>query len=241
MNKKLQMILLALGLSVAIAFTGCSSDDDEDTVTAPSAPDNVAAILISPTVVTVSWTAALDDAPTSYIIGRRTAESDWIELANVATSVTSYNDSTVAGGYLYSYRVGASNSGGVTYATTTPNIATYNQSLLGLWNATDAIGQIGTDSSTFTFRWNEATSAFEYRRLDYYESLDDTDWDAGTFDAVATSIVFTVQAVNGSFVDSTYTWNYDLNSNGEDLTIEYNYGEGAFDVDFELVPEPPVE
>ena len=246
MSKKLQMIMLVLGLSIVIAFTGCSSDDDDTPiVTPPSAASNVSATVTGPTTVSIAWTASLDDAPDGYTIERRLAETEWAELGSVEADITTYDDPTVefGSGLTYIYHVGAYNTGGTTFSgEVTATVATHQELLMGnggTWNATDPVGDVGTDSSTFTFRLN--ASVFEYRRLDYYSPIDDTDWDAGTYTADGDSIYFTVQAINGVPADSTYTWNYDLNTNGEELTVEYDYGEGPFDVDFELVPAPPVD
>jgi len=41
MSKKLQAIILALGLSVMVFGVGCSSDDDEDTPTGPTAQERL--------------------------------------------------------------------------------------------------------------------------------------------------------------------------------------------------------
>ncbi len=245
MSKKLQMILLALGLSVAIAFTGCSDDDDEVTVTPPNAPTGVTVTIASPTVVTIAWTASvLDEDPDNYAIERRTAEGDWGEIGSVGPSIATYNDNTIemGSGTTYLYRVGAHNAGGTTYSSSaTVTIETFNQLLLGFWNALDAVNQTGADSSIVIFDYNETMGGNIYRRTDFYDTLDDEDVEEGIYSATETEISWTALRINGEAADTTYTWDYSLAGSGQTMTIEYDWGEGAFDVDFIFVPPPPVD
>ena len=246
MNKKLLLIMLALSLTAAVFVTGCSSDDDTTTTNPPAAPTNVAAGLIAPTVARITWTASvLDDAPDGYRIDRRVNEGEWSELATVSTSVTSYNDSSLAfgSGNDYQFRVGAYNAGGTTYGTTPPSITldTYQELLLGAWDATNSFETVGSDSSSLTFQYNTSNSHYEYRRVDYYDTIDSDQWDAGTYTTDGTAIVFNVQVVDGVPTDSTYTWDYTPYIDGETMTVVHDYGTGTtWDVNYELV-SPPVD
>ncbi|MBU0693002.1 fibronectin type III domain-containing protein [bacterium] len=246
MSKKLQMILLVLGLSVVIAFTGCSSDDDDEpTVTAPTAPSNISATTTGPTTITVGWTASLDDAPDGYKVERRLAETDWDSLGSVAASVTTYGDNTVefGSGTTYIYRVGAYNAGGTTYSgQATATAYTHNELLFGAWNAVDPsqLGEI--DSASVEFAYQESLGGYIYRRYEYREGLDAEDIEEGTYDADGTEITWTAVRINGETINppDVYTWNYSMETTGETMTVEYDWGT-PFDVDYEKIPEPPVD
>jgi hypothetical protein len=239
MNKKLLMILLALGLSVIFALVGCDSNNNDNTptVTAPAAPTGVTATIVSPTVVRVDWTASvLDEAPDGYKIERRTAEGSWGEIGSVGDSVETYNDNNQAAmgsGTTYLYRVGAYNAGGTTYSSTaTVTLETFTELLDGTWNALDAINQTGADSSSIIFDYVQAQGGFIYRRTDYIEE--------GLYTATGTAITWSALRINGVAADTSYTWNYNMATSGLTMTVEYNYGEGPFDVDFIFVNPPPV-
>jgi hypothetical protein len=237
MNKKLQMILLALGLAVAVFIVGCSKDSTSPTVTAPNAPTGVTATITSPTTVRIDWTAsALDEAPNGYAIERRTAaESNWSEIGSVGVSVATYNDNTIArgSGTTYLYRVGAYNDGGSTYSSSaTVTVKTFTELLDGTWDALDALNQTGADSSSIIFDYNQTQGGFIYRRTDWYQPLDSEDIEEGIYSATATTITWTALRINGASADTSYTWNYDMVASGLTMSVEYDWGEGAFDVDF---------
>lgn len=246
MNNKLLKILLALSLLAAVFVVGCSDDDDDaTTITPPNAPTGVTATIASPTVVTIAWIAsALDEAPDGYKIERRTAETEWSELGSVDDATTTYNDNTIEMGVgaTYLYHVGAYNDGGTTYsASATVTTETFTQLLLGTWNALDAVNQTGADSSSIVFDYNQSMGGNIYRRTDFYESLDEEDVEEGIYSATGTEISWTALRINGVNVDTSYAWNYDMAASGLTMTVEYDYGEGPFDVDFVFVQPPPVD
>jgi hypothetical protein len=246
MNKKLLLILLALSLTTAVFVVGCSSDDNNDpTVTAPNAPTGVTATIVSPTTVRIDWTASvLDEAPNGYSIGRRTAEGDWSEIGSVGVSVTTYNDNTIdrGSGTTYLYRVGAYNDGGSTFSTTaTVTVKTFNELLDGAWDALDAINQTGADSSSIIFDYSSTQGGYIYRRTDWYDSMDSEDIEEGIYSATATTITWSALRINGVAADTSYTWNYDMAASGLTMSVEYDWGETPFDVDFIYVTPPPVD
>jgi hypothetical protein len=198
--------------------------------------------VIAPFVVAVGWTASLDDAPDGYVVERRDGEGVWSQLADLDVEMTSYNDSSITAGGIFEYRVGAFNTGGTSYNTTYPTVSTIDHLLLGFWNAPDALNQTGADSSSIIFDYNADFGGFIYRRTDYYDSIDSEDIEEGVYTADGLAITWTAVRVNGDNVTPfTYSWNYSMDPSGEAMTVEYDWGEGAFDVDFVYVPPPPVD
>jgi hypothetical protein len=96
----------------------------------PSAPGNLVATAIGVSQVHLSWTASTDNVGvTGYLLERQDPGSQ--SFAQVATSIgTSYNDTGLAAGSTYSYRVRATDAAqnlsqysGVTSATTLAGVA----------------------------------------------------------------------------------------------------------------------
>jgi glucose/arabinose dehydrogenase/PKD repeat protein len=98
------------GLGSRLTFTTASGPD----LTAPSTPAGLAAIIISPTQINLSWSAATDNVGvTGYFVYR-----DTIQVAAPAT--TSVQDTALTRGTTYGYSVAARDAAGNISAPSTP-------------------------------------------------------------------------------------------------------------------------
>jgi len=86
-----------------------------DTV-APTAPTNFAAKTATSTQIDLSWTASTDDRGTiqSYLVERCSGAAciNFVQIAVVSGSATSYSNTGLTGGTLYRYRIRATDSAG---------------------------------------------------------------------------------------------------------------------------------
>jgi len=117
----------------ASGTSGFSSTATGSTGAAPTVPSNVAATVISSTQINVSWTASTDSGGISDYIIQRCEGVGCTNFVQVGTSTTTtYTDTGVSAGAVYSYRLEATDSGGdlsgfsATTSADTPNTYTYD-------------------------------------------------------------------------------------------------------------------
>jgi len=122
-RKTIKQTLIATGLVAAPyaaykrpevrSFFG-ARDAYAATTTGPTlaAPTGLTATVISSTQIDLSWTDNSTGETGSIIERSDDSGVTWTEIARVGANVTSYNDTTVAEGTSYTYRVRAYNSGG---------------------------------------------------------------------------------------------------------------------------------
>ncbi len=80
-------------------------------VSLPSAPTNLVATAVSQTQINLTWTDNSSNE-TGFKIERKTGAGSYVEIKQVAANITSFNDTGLAAGTTYTYRVLAYNSGG---------------------------------------------------------------------------------------------------------------------------------
>ena len=139
---------------------------------APSAPSSLAATAISGTQVNLSWTASTDNAGVTGYRLERCAGSGCSNFAQIATpTATTYNDTALTAGTVYSYRVRATDAAGnlsaysnVATATTTaaaPTAPTITQQPA---SKTVTVGQTATftvsasGTAPFSYQWQKGTT-----------------------------------------------------------------------------------
>ena len=141
------------------AWQGGASAGSSDT-TPPTAPTNASASAASSTQINLSWSASTDNVGVTNYLVERCQGAGCNTFAQVGTAPTSpYNDSGLAAGTSYSYRVRATDAGGnvsaysnVTSATTaappsdtTPPTAPTNA------------GASATSSTQINLSWSDST------------------------------------------------------------------------------------
>src|SRR5439155_16138623 len=77
----------------------------------PTAPTALLATAAAPRQVSLTWNYDLGNVATQFEIDRKTGADAYTTLATIPNA-TSYLDSTVSGGVIYTYRVRAINYGG---------------------------------------------------------------------------------------------------------------------------------
>jgi fibronectin type 3 domain-containing protein len=120
---------------------------------APAAPMSLAAVAASSTRVELTWSNVSGE--TGYKI-ERSAGGAWTQIATTGPDAVSYQDTTVAAGVSYQYRVRAFNAGGDSgYSTVasviTPSVVTIPNAPSGLYAFINSNGQVQlawTDNST---------------------------------------------------------------------------------------------
>jgi hypothetical protein len=80
-------------------------------VSPPSAPTNLAATAVSQTQINLTWTDTSSNE-TGFKIERRTGAGSFTQIATVAANVNTYNNTGLAAGTTYTYKVRAYNTGG---------------------------------------------------------------------------------------------------------------------------------
>ncbi len=134
-----------------------------DVVTATVAPTTTLATPIGKTKVTITWTAPA--GATSYSLERSTDGTNWTLIATPQT--TSFEDTAVSPGILYSYRISASNAG--------PGTSAYGTTATALTSpdTPPALDVTPTSTTTLTLSWTPATGATSY---DVEQSEDGLTW-----------------------------------------------------------------
>ncbi len=112
----------------------------------PTAPTDLVATAVSHEQVDLSWTDnAIDE--TGYVVQRRIGAGEWTTIHTLPADSVAYSDTTVEAETTYTYRVGAQNTGGVSWSNedsaATPGAFTpLSITNLGMWLD-------GADPSTF--------------------------------------------------------------------------------------------
>ncbi len=91
----------------------------------PTAPPFINSSPGSSTSITMFWIDA--DRASSYVIERRQGTNSWIAIATQPASINYYTDTTVLPETAYSYRVKATNAGGVSPYSPTTTSVTWSQ------------------------------------------------------------------------------------------------------------------
>lgn len=97
--------------------TGDTGDNGGNENTAPNAPNGLSIAIIDNESVTVNWIDTSNNE-NGFSIERKTDNTDWIELAQIAANSTSYLDSTVSPATTYAYRISATNNTGSSVSET---------------------------------------------------------------------------------------------------------------------------
>ncbi len=79
-------------------------------VVAPADPTNLAATVVSTSAINLSWTAS--SGATSYLIDRKTGSAGFVGIVQLV-GANSFNDTGLTANTIYTYRVRASGSGGL--------------------------------------------------------------------------------------------------------------------------------
>jgi len=139
----------------------------------PAAPTIGASNRVSDSQATIAWTNSGAAGPYETLaVERRTDGGSWVQVATVATSATSYTDTTVAANHAYGYRIKASNTAGS--ATSAGSATVYNTPA-----APTGVTATKTGASAVTIDWTDASSTesnFEVQR----------NVDGGAFSAIGT-------------------------------------------------------
>jgi large repetitive protein len=115
----------------ALGYSAYTSQVSATTPTPPAAPTNLTLTVVNTTQINLAWTDNASNE-TGFKIERKTgAGGTWAEITTVGANVTSYQNTSLAAGTLYYYRVCAYNAGSnsgysneasaTTYATKVPS------------------------------------------------------------------------------------------------------------------------
>lgn len=153
----------------AAASASATRTDPGPGTTPPFAPAGVSATAISPTAITVSWTASAN--ATSYSVQRRVAGTTTFAVIATNLTATSYADSGLAPDTTYEYQVTAANSAGPSSASV---IASAHTSTVGgptpiptptptptvsVSNSSVSEPTTGTTNATFTISLDQQSTA----------------------------------------------------------------------------------
>lgn len=103
---KFKHLILTLA---SIFIAGCSSNDSK-TIVVPVAPTNLVGNLVNNQIV-LTWTDNSTNE-TGFTIERKIGTGNYASLTSLSSNVTTYTDTNVSAGNLYTYRVYALNSAG---------------------------------------------------------------------------------------------------------------------------------
>ncbi len=121
-------------------------------ITAPSAPSNLTATVVSSTQINLSWTETSTDV-TGFKIERKTGSGTYAQIGTALANATSYNDTGLTANTSYTYRVRATNTGGDSNysneasATTSDNPPQAPTNLAATAISSSAINLTWTDNS----------------------------------------------------------------------------------------------
>jgi hypothetical protein len=115
------------GSATVGAASGTMSGTASVTVTAvsvPGTPTNMTAVAVSKNQVNLSWTEASTSVNGFNIQRSSNGGKSWVQIAQVAGTVTTYADTTVSKGKTYQYKVDAFNSAGTSAWSTAVTVST---------------------------------------------------------------------------------------------------------------------
>jgi len=132
------------------------------TTSTVAAPSNLTAAAVSGTQVNLTWTNNATNA-SSVLIERATGTGAFVQIASVAANVTSYSDSGLTAGTLYSYRVRATDLAG----NYSPYSNTASVSTPSLVPTTVVLDNASPTGVTITGTWTATTGAPGYYGTNY--------------------------------------------------------------------------
>jgi hypothetical protein len=143
-------------------------------VQAPSAPSNLSGSASSSSSVSLSWTDNSSNE-TGFLIERLNG-STWSQVASVSANVTSYQDSGLAAGTSYSYRVRATNAAGNSAYSNTATATTQQAQTNGPTAPSNLSGTVIRNRSGLrvSLTWKDNSSNETGFRV--YRSTDGTNW-----------------------------------------------------------------
>jgi hypothetical protein len=98
---------IRLGAELASVTPGASDSG----TTAPSAPTNLVATAVSPSLINLTWNDNASDE-TGFLIERRSGGGNYVTVASVGANATGYSNTGLAAGTTYTYRLAATNANG---------------------------------------------------------------------------------------------------------------------------------
>ncbi len=142
----------------ACSAVGCSGYSNEaSTLTAPTAPGNPGATVISATQINLSWTAATGTVSTYRVERSTTSGGVFTEIASISNTTLAYQNTGLTAATAYFYRVRACNAGSCSVytaqatATTLPNPP----------GAPSGLGASTASSSQINLSWSAATGTVD--------------------------------------------------------------------------------
>lgn len=104
--------LITLILGIAFVYScSTSTDSNGNTTAAPLPPSNLTGTVASSTRINLSWTDNSTNE-TGFKIERKTGSGTYAVVGTTATDVTTFNDTGLSQGTIYTYRVYSYNAGG---------------------------------------------------------------------------------------------------------------------------------
>ena len=124
----------------------------EDLNTPPAAPTELAAVAVSSSQIDLNWTDA-SITEEGFHIERKEAEGEFAPIGTTAPNVTTYSDTSVVQGTLYTYRVGAYNRFGSNYS---PAAAVFvDMRIVGIACGPQYSLAVRGDGTVWAWGWND--------------------------------------------------------------------------------------
>lgn len=157
-------------------------------VIAPNAPTGCTATYVSDSQATISWTNGATDSGhprNATLVERRDDSSNWIQIASVSGTASSYSDNGITKNHQYQYRVRASNAAGS---------SSYSESG-SIYTTPSAPTSVTLDKTAATTVLVDVAGTWGYRVLYDIESTYDN---GATWESVATNTSVPYSATVGA-------------------------------------------